>query len=368
MTAFDVVVVAAGESRRMEGRDKVWAPLAGRPLLAWTLDAIAAAPGVARVAVVAAADRLPTLARAAWLPDAVVAVVAGGPRRQESVAAGVGALSPGAGDDVILVHDGARPLVSPGLVARVAAAAAATGAAIPVLQVAETVKRVEEGRVVATVDRRPLALAQTPQGMRRSILAAAWERFPPDGPETWTDEAALLEACRIPVDAIPGEPANLKVTLPDDLARAEAVLLGGRGGGTAGTPLALPAGGTGEVSVATAAGLRIGLGEDSHPFGPGEPLRLGGIEIHGAPRLLGHSDGDVALHAVGTALLGAAGQGDLGRVFPAGPETPAGIASTDLLAEVGRRVAAAGLEPRWVDVTITGSRPPLAGRLPQMAS
>ena len=236
------------------------------------------------------------------------------------------------------------------------------------LPVAETVKRVEEGRIVATVDRRPLALAQTPQGMRRSILAAAWARFPPDGPETWTDEAALLEACRIPVDAIPGEPANLKMTLPDDLARAEAVLAGrgvgaaarGPGPGTTAWPAALGSAGGG--------GVLVGLGEDSHPFGPGEPLRLGGLELPGAPRLQGHSDGDVALHAVANALLGAAALGDQGRVFPAGPETPRGIASTDLLAEVRRRVAAAGLAPRWVDLTITGSRPRLADRLPAMAA
>jgi 2-C-methyl-D-erythritol 4-phosphate cytidylyltransferase/2-C-methyl-D-erythritol 2,4-cyclodiphosphate synthase len=296
--------------------------------------------------------------------------VAGGRRRQESVAAGVRALAPGSGEaDVILVHDGARPLASPALVARVASAAAATGAAIPVLSVAETVKRVEHGRVVTTVDRLPLALAQTPQGVRRSVLEAAWQRFPPDGPETWTDEAALLEACRIPVDAIRGEPANLKVTLPDDLARVEAVLLA-RSGGRAGRVLG-PAPGPGSLAPAelpAGDGLRVGLGEDSHPFGPGQPLALGGVEVPGAPRLHGHSDGDVALHAIGTALLSVAGLGDLGRVFPAGPETPRGIASTELLAEVRRRVAAAGLAARWVDLTITAARPRLADRLPAMTA
>jgi 2-C-methyl-D-erythritol 4-phosphate cytidylyltransferase/2-C-methyl-D-erythritol 2,4-cyclodiphosphate synthase len=369
VTAFDAVVVAAGESRRMEGRDKVWASIAGRPLLAWTLEAVAAAPGIGRVALVAAPARLDELRAVDWLPDVVAAVVAGGRRRQESVAAGVRALDPGSsGNDVVLVHDGARPLASPALVSRVAAAAAAAGAAIPVLPVAETVKRVEHGRVVTTVDRRPLALAQTPQGVRRLVLEAAWQRFPPDGPETWTDEAALLEACGIRVDAIRGEPANLKVTLPDDLVRAEAALRARSGGPAGHDPGLAPVPGRRAPAEMPVDGLRIGLGEDSHPFGPGEPLALGGVEVPGAPRLHGHSDGDVALHAIGTALLGVAGLGDLGRLFPAGPETPRGIASAELLAEVRRRVAAEGLAVRWVDLTITGARPRLADRLPAMTA
>ena len=376
MTAFDVVVVAAGESRRMGGRDKLRCPAAGRPLLAWTLDAVAAAPGVERIVVVTAADRVTELAAAGWLPPAVVAVVAGGRRRQVSVAAGVEALPAGDAEDrVLLVHDGARPLATPGLVARIAAAAAASGAAIPVVPLAETLKRVEEGRIVATVDRGSLAVAQTPQGVRRSVLAGAWARFPPDGPETWTDEAALLEACGIPVDAIPGELANIKVTLPDDLARVEAVLLARAAGATAGSS-AEASGGPGDAVgsrppqrlPAAGEGVAVGLGEDSHPFGPGVPLRLGGIELPGAPRLHGHSDGDVALHAVCDALLGAARLGDLGRLFPAGLGTPRGTASTDLLAEVRHRVAAAGLAPRAVDLTITAARPPLARRLPEMAA
>jgi 2-C-methyl-D-erythritol 2,4-cyclodiphosphate synthase len=113
-------------------------------------------------------------------------------------------------------------------------------------------------------------------------------------------------------------------------------------------------------------GVRTGIGHDSHPFGPGEPLALGGIEIAGAPRLHGHSDGDVALHAICDALLGAAGLGDLGRVFPAGPATPAGIASTELLAEVVRRVADAGHRPASLDVTIVAARPRLGAHLDAM--
>jgi 2-C-methyl-D-erythritol 2,4-cyclodiphosphate synthase len=112
--------------------------------------------------------------------------------------------------------------------------------------------------------------------------------------------------------------------------------------------------------------VRVGLGSDSHPFGPGTGLALGGLEIEGAPRLHGHSDGDVLLHAICDALLGAAGLGDLGRIFPAGPETPRGIASAELLAEVLGRIRSAGFAPGRVDATITAARPRLAARLPGM--
>jgi 2-C-methyl-D-erythritol 4-phosphate cytidylyltransferase/2-C-methyl-D-erythritol 2,4-cyclodiphosphate synthase len=285
------------------------------------------------------------------VPDRVSTVVVGGARRQDSVAAGVAALADGPGHGVILVHDGARPLVSADLVDAVARATAVHGAAIPVLPVVDTLKRVEDGRIAGTVERSGLVAAQTPQGVRRDVLAAAYAAFPPDGPETWTDEAALLEACRIPVHAIPGESANLKVTLPIDLRRVEWALVQ-----------------AGRIAAASpvAPTVRVGIGDDGHPFGPGFPLALGGIAIDAAPRLHGHSDGDVALHAVCNALLGAAGLGDLGRIFPPGPSTPAGIASRELVAECLRQVRAAGLAPLSVDVTIIGARPRLGARLPEM--
>ncbi len=350
MSRVDVVVVAAGASTRMAGVDKVRAPVGGRPLLAWTIAALEAAPSVRRIVVVAAPDRVAELTAAAWLSRRVHAVVRGGVRRQDSVAAGVAALGDGAPDDVILVHDGARPLVSSALVERVAMAAAAHGAAIPVVPVAETLKRIENGVVAGTVDRAQLAAAQTPQGIRRDVLARAWAQQPPDGAATWTDEASMLEACRIPVHAVPGESTNLKVTLPDDLERVAAALVA-----------------RGDVA-APAPAVRVGFGDDGHPFGPGAPLRLGGLLIEGAPALHGHSDGDVALHAICDALLGAAGLGDLGRHFPAGPATPTGIASRELLATCVERVRAAGFAPVSISVTIIGARPRLAGRLDAMAA
>ncbi|HET7677933.1 MAG TPA: 2-C-methyl-D-erythritol 4-phosphate cytidylyltransferase [Candidatus Limnocylindrales bacterium] len=336
----DAVVVAAGASRRMGGRDKLALPLSGRPLLAWTLDALAAARSVRRLIVVAAPERQEELEGQAWLRRHAATVVAGGDRRQESVAAGVAA----ADAEVVLVHDGARPLVSPDLADAVAEAARAHGAAIPVLAVSETVKRLEVGRVTATLDREGLGLAQTPQGVRRELLLEAYRRIDPAGPTLFTDEAALLEAVGTAVAAVAGEPANMKVTTPADARLAEQLLRGAAGP------------------------LRAGIGRDGHPFGPHEPLALGGITIEGAPRLHGHSDGDAALHAVADALLGAAALGDLGRLFPAGDPATAGIDSRRLLAGVVERLAAAGLHPAGLDLTIIGARPRLgAERLAEMA-
>ena len=335
----DVVVAAAGSSTRMDGVDKVLTPIAGRPLLAWTLDAFSHGTSIDRIVVVAAADRVEAIRAAAWLPDRAV-VVAGGDRRQASVAAGVAALEQARtpGDRVVLVHDAARPAVSAAVIERVIEAAAGHGAAIPAVPVVETLKRVGgDGRIQATVDRAGLWAAQTPQGVRLEILRAAYARFPPAGPDVFTDEAALLEACTIPVHVVPGDPDNLKVTHPADLTRAATAL---------------------RVEAA-----RVGFGADSHPFGPGGPLRLGGTELPGAPRLSGHSDGDVVLHAVADALLGAAGLGDLGRLFPADARTPRGVDSAELLETVVARVRDAGLEPSGLDVTIVAARPRLGDRL-----
>ncbi len=365
----DVVVVAAGASRRMGGVDKLALEVGGRPILAWTLAALAAAPLVRRIVIVTAPERVADVAGAAWLPASVTAVVAGGPRRQDSVAAGVAALDGGAREDVILVHDGARPLVTAALVERVALAAARHGAAIPAVPVAETLKRLDGPWVAGTEDRTALATAQTPQGLRRDVLEVAWARVAPEGGATWTDEAALLEACRIAVHAVPGETTNLKVTTPDDLMRVEAALIARGDLATAGVqggaaPLAGPA----RVPGLATAGPRVGFGEDSHPFGRGGPLALGGTTIDGAPRLHGHSDGDVVLHAVCDALLGAAGLGDLGRLFPPGPATPAGVASRELLAACLARVREAGFAPTGLDVTVVGARPRLGARLGTMAA
>ena len=341
----DVIVAAAGSSSRMAGIDKRLALLGGRPLLIRTLEAMAGAAIVDRIVLVMEeGTALETLRPG--LPPSVVRIVPGGPHRGASVEAGFRALEAVAGgalpaDRVILVHDGARPLVSRALINAVAAAAAAHGAALPVIPVSDTVRRVRDGELGELVDRTDLAAGQTPQGVQAGLLAEAFRQYPALASEQFTDEAALLMACTIRVHPVPGDPVNFKVTLPTDLARA-AALLAAR-----------------EVR-------RIGTGMDSHPFGPGAPLRLGGLEFPGVPRLHGHSDGDVVLHATADALLGAAALGDLGRMFPADHRTPRGMPSEDLLRSVVSRLAAEGWAIEALDLTIVGARPKLAGRLDEM--
>lgn len=341
------VVVAAGSSTRMGGADKLYAPLAGRTVLERSVAAVAAVEAVREIVVVVAPGR--ESAATALVGGPAVDIVTGGSTRSASVAAGLRALgvlpaSSRPGDPVVLVHDAARPLASPELVRAVVVAAAHHGAAIPVLPVPETLKRIDDaGRIIATVDRRSLAAAQTPQGARASLLARAFLELPAGGDREFTDEAARLEACRIPVQTIPGDPVNLKVTVPADLARAAALL-------------------------DAASTRRVGYGTDSHRFGPGVALQLGGVAVPAAPRLHGHSDGDVALHAVADALLGAAGLGDLGRLFPADARTPVGVSSRDLLASVLEHLERAGWRPAALDLTIVGARPRLAGHLDEIRS
>ncbi|MGZ9161224.1 MAG: 2-C-methyl-D-erythritol 4-phosphate cytidylyltransferase [Candidatus Limnocylindrales bacterium] len=341
----DAIVVAAGSSARMGGTDKLLEAIGERPLLGHTLAALAASPDIATMVVVTTTARRLALEADGLPKDRRVVFATGGARRQDSVRAGFDALEAAEpdpdGSRVVLVHDGARPLVSTDLIAAVVEATARYGAAIPVVPVSDTLKRIADGRIEATVERGDLGAAQTPQGVRRGILRDALTG-PSAGEGTWTDEASLLEACRIPVHAVPGDPANLKVTVPADLARAAQVL----------TPGVRP--------------RRTGIGHDTHPFGPGTPLRLGGVEIAGAPRLHGHSDGDVALHAIADALLGAAGLGDLGRLFPDGPTTPVGIDSRDLLTAVVEQLAEAGWRPVAVDCTIAAARPRLGAHLDGM--
>jgi 2-C-methyl-D-erythritol 4-phosphate cytidylyltransferase/2-C-methyl-D-erythritol 2,4-cyclodiphosphate synthase len=336
--AVDVVVVAAGSSTRMAGNDKLLAPLQGRPLLAWTLEAIRAASATRELVLVTSPDRVAALAAEPWVAAAASRVVAGGTRRQDSVAAGVDAT----GSEVVLVHDGARPLVSPSLVDRVAAATLEHGAAVPGWPVVETLKRVRDGRVVETVDRGGIVAAQTPQGGHRADLVAALTSAAADGREV-TDEGALLESLGVSVTVVDGDADNLKVTTPADLERAEALLA---------RRLGPP---------------RVGHGHDSHPFGPGDGLALGGIRVDEAPALSGHSDGDVGLHAIADALLAATGGGDLGRRFPAGDPATQGIDSRRLLAAVVTDVAEAGWQTIGIDLLICAARPRLgAARLDAM--
>lgn len=214
------IIVAAGQSTRMGDIDKVMAPLAGRPLLAWTLEPFVRSHLVDRVVLVLREDLLPTgsalLRDEGW--SSAVTRCAGGARRQDSVAAGLDALGP---CDWVLVHDGARPCLDAHLIAAALEAARETGAAAPGLPVADTIKQVDSaGLVVQTVPRDGLWAVQTPQAFRYAILRAAC-----GGPQDEaTDDALLVERLGVAVRVFPGSPDNLKVTRPADLALAEARL------------------------------------------------------------------------------------------------------------------------------------------------
>jgi 2-C-methyl-D-erythritol 4-phosphate cytidylyltransferase/2-C-methyl-D-erythritol 2,4-cyclodiphosphate synthase len=313
----------------MGGSDKLSELILGRPMLEWSVAALAGASSVARVIVVTRADRVTEVTN--QFPDATV--VTGGDDRSASVRNGVEAASAG----VVLVHDAARPLVSASLVDAVAAAAAEHGAAVPVIPVADSLKRTSDGRL-ESVDRHGLVRSQTPQGARRELLLDAFARTSAAG--SYTDEAALLESRGVRVASVPGEATNIKVTEASDLEVVRAIAASRESGG--------------EQSR-----MRYGLGQDSHGFGPEMGLALGGIQVADAPRLHGHSDGDVVLHALATAILSACSLGDIGRLFPASDATTQGISSEHLVEEAIERARDAGWGLSQIQVSVIGARPKL---------
>lgn len=336
----DAVIVAAGASTRMGGVDKLAQPLLGRPLLAWSVEAMAGARTVDRIVVVTRPDAVDALQDAAWLAEASqgrASVVAGGEQRSDSVQAGVEATSAA----VVLVHDGARPLASSQLADSVAHAAAEHGAAVPAIPVVDSLKVAAGAEIARSVDREHLVRTQTPQGARRDLLLGA---FASRGREAHTDEAALLEAAGVRVATVPGETTNIKVTDSADLEIVRA----------------LAASRSGDDGAARL--VSFGFGEDTHPFGPGDGLMLGGVLVAGAPRLYGHSDGDVVLHALATAILSACGLGDLGRLFPPTDPSTTGVASAKLVAEAVNRAREAGWRVDRAQLSIVGARPRLGGR------
>lgn len=314
---------------------KQYLPLAGRTVIEHALAPFLADPACLGVVVALAAgdSRFATLAVA---QDPRVAVVTGGAERRDSVAAGLAWLAARAPADAwVLVHDAARPCLPRADLERLLAALpAAPDGALLALRIADTVKR--EGadtRVEATVPRAGLWRAQTPQAFRLAPLAAALAASP-----AATDESSAVEAQGGRPLLVPGSPANLKVTEPGDLAQA-ARLLGER---------------------TTMAEQRIGFGIDVHAFGPGDHVWLGGERIAHGRGLVAHSDGDVLLHALCDALLGAAGLGDIGQHFPDSDPRFRGVASVELLRATLARVRAAGFQVVNCDLTLIGEAPRLA--------
>src|SRR5690606_38041650 len=247
------------------------------------------------------------------------------------------------------------------------------GAATAAVPLKDTVKQVRDGWVQATPERASLRAVQTPQAFRRDILVEAHARARAEG---WraTDDAALVERLGHRVAIVPGAYDNLKITTAEDLLLAETLLwarvrtVAAPGGQQGRGPFAPPE--TGPPAGAPPSGedlpMRVGFGYDVHRFAAGRPLVLGGVEIPAEEGLAGHSDADVLLHAIMDALLGAAGLGDIGRLFPATDPAYAGASSLGLLEEVGRRVRAAGFRVGNVDATVVLERPRLAPHVPAM--
>ena len=245
----------------------------------------------------------------------------------------VAALKP----ELVLVHDAARPLASPALVDRALAAAAASGAAIPALPVSDTVKRVDRsGRVIATLAREELRAVQTPQAFAYRPLLDAHQRALAAGRDDFSDDAALLEWAGIPVSTFAGDPGNIKLTAPEDFARAQTL-----------DALAL-------------SDIRTGTAFDAHAFGPGDHVMLGGIRIAHDKGLVGHSDADVVLHVLTDALLGAIAASDIGEHFPPSDPRWRGASSDRFLAHAVSLIQARGGRIMHLDVTAICEAPKVA--------
>jgi 2-C-methyl-D-erythritol 4-phosphate cytidylyltransferase/2-C-methyl-D-erythritol 2,4-cyclodiphosphate synthase len=331
------VIVAAGRGERMAGVEKLMAPLAGEPLLLHSVRAFERSASIDEIVIVTRSDlhdRVSSLVERDGLGK-VHAVVRGGATRCESSRHGLGALS--ADVEVVLVHDGARPLVTEELIERIVREAEAAGAALPGVAPVSTIKREDGGRSAGTLDRASLREAQTPQGFRRDVLARAFAAASRDGLEP-TDEAACVERGGDPVTIVEGDRRNLKVTVPDDLAVAEALLTGQ-------APPRLQ---------------RVGFGRDVHRLVAGRPLVLGGVAIPFDRGLVGWSDADVLAHAVCDALLGAAALGDLGDHFPDTDEVWKDVSGAELLERTVGILRGVGYVPVNVDATVAAQAPRLA--------
>lgn len=343
------IVLAAGEGRRMGlGQPKQLLELMGKPVLVHTLEAFDRAESVDRVVLVAPPDVVGHYRDEVVRPFGirkVEAVVPGGAERQDSVREGLGSL----GDDaeVVAIHDAARPLIRPEEIDAVVADARASGAAVLGTPVTDTVKEVSGGEVRKTLDRSVLWQVQTPQAFQVSVIREAHLQAAREG-FLGTDDTVLVERLGRPVRVVAGRADNLKITTPDDLGVAEQIL-------RRRSP-------TGEAE------MRIGQGYDVHRLVEGRALILGGVEIPFEKGLDGHSDADVLSHAVTDAVLGALGQGDIGRHFPDSDPAYKGISSLVLLERVAELVSTAGHRVVNVDATVMAQRPKLATHIPEMQS
>jgi 2-C-methyl-D-erythritol 4-phosphate cytidylyltransferase / 2-C-methyl-D-erythritol 2,4-cyclodiphosphate synthase len=327
------IVVAGGRGLRAGGEfPKQYRNVANQPLIRLALSAFAEHPDVAVVQPVIHPDDGELYHNAtsglALLPPAF-----GAATRQGSVRAGLEALTAHA-PDLVLVHDAARPFVSPALIARATAAARASGAAIPVLSLSDTVKTVDaEGCVVSTIDRPTVRTVQTPQAFAFKPLLEAHRSAHAAGRDSFTDDASLMEWAGHKVRTFDGEAENTKLTTEEDFARAEI----GR--------------------LAALGDVRTGFGFDVHPYADGDHVVLGGVRIPHDRTLSGHSDADVVLHALVDAILGALAEGDIGVHFPPGDPRWRGASSDRFLAYAAERIRARGGALAHLDVTVVCEAP-----------
>jgi 2-C-methyl-D-erythritol 4-phosphate cytidylyltransferase/2-C-methyl-D-erythritol 2,4-cyclodiphosphate synthase len=339
-----VVILAAGTGKRAGGpTPKQFQMLAGKPLLRHTLEAFAGHPDIHRIQVVIAmGDEKTYQSAAAGLT--LNPPVIGGPTRQQSGHLGLEAI---AGDSPhnVLIHDAARPFVSPALISQVVSRLEKHIAVIPAMPISETLKRAPDGVVSGTVEREHLWAAQTPQGFRYELIRDAHARAARAGLVNFTDDAAIAEWAGMKVVVCPGESTNRKLTTPEDIRLAEEDLVR--------NSLRCP-------------DVRVGQGFDVHPFEPGEGIILCGIRIAHHAKLKGHSDADAPMHALTDALLGSIGEGDIGTHFPPTDERWKNAASSIFLKHAVGLISARGGYIANADITIICETPKIAPHIALM--
>ncbi len=322
------VIVAAGQGQRF-GALKQVVPILGVPVLDHTLARFQSHPKVNEIVLVLHPDLLKDPARWTQRFPKIRKVIPGGQTRAESVYRGADAATA----EYLLVHDGVRPLVSARLIHQLVQVLAQAPVVVPVVPLRDTVKRCEDDVVFDRLDRERWVIVQTPQAVHRQVLLQAYANL---GDDAWhqPDESTLVEkALGIKARAVPGDPQNLKITYPEDQRLAESLL---------------------------ARGIRVGFGVDLHRLAPGRPFVLGGVSIPFELGPVGHSDGDVLIHTLIDALLGATALGDIGRWFPDTDPRYAGAPSTDLLKHVVLRLEEKGYRILNVDLTVVLERPKIA--------
>jgi 2-C-methyl-D-erythritol 4-phosphate cytidylyltransferase/2-C-methyl-D-erythritol 2,4-cyclodiphosphate synthase len=339
------IIVAGGNGLRAGGEvPKQYQYVAGKPMVRWALESFIGHPQVDRVVAVIGKDH-EALFEQARMGLGGVSCVKGGGTRQESCLAGIEACA----DDppnLILIHDAARPFVSQALISRVIAALGAADAVVPGLPVADTMKFAPHAIVERTVDRAGLWLVQTPQGFRYEPIRMAHRKAAGVGLQQFTDDAAVAEYAGLSVQIIAGEKSNNKLTTQEDIDNAN-------------SHHAAP-------NIEANRDVRTGTGIDFHVFEKGNEIVLCGVRIPHSHRLKGHSDADVALHALTDALLGSIGEADIGQHFPPDDARWKGADSTIFLDHARALLQRRGGSIANVDLTILAETPRIAPYVPDM--